>query len=211
MPILPADVINAFVKVKTQRISIAEFERWVKSSKELFENNPNAIHQLLITFDYNQENAGKLLIKLLNKYVDFGEIEKLKLEEMLRDVRQRKRNTPAILEQLYHLHWQGYDFLASVSIGFGFAMVQLPGPYNGKHWSSLSESQLASLIRKLSPALDVEITKIEMWLKNKKIVLTGEDAADHFGYIDSRMEAEKKLPTEFDVLNLKQRPRWKIF
>jgi hypothetical protein len=205
---LPEPIKHIFFAVMQGKLSIADFEQWVYTNKELEQVLTEEQYLSLIAFNYKQPRNKYELFELLSQYVSLGEYEKVKLKALLYKAKQRNMELPSVLEEFYDWYCRGYSFLTSLGMGYGLYMTYLQ-QYGGKHWSKLTAPQLEELVESFSPALEAEIEQVERWLDNGKIVLTGEqDELGHYDYVDYRTTTEKNMFTETPVYKPKPKKQW---
>lgn len=191
---LPDHIRITFYQAMIGEMDLNRFEQWVYKSSELEQQLSEQLYLDLISFNYKKSGAKYELFHLLELHVDKGEYETYKLRRLLCKAKEQSLELPGILEQFYELYCYGYDFLGELAIDYGLTVSSLPMPYQADHWSALSNEELSKLVESLWPELESEVIKVERWLDEGKIILTGEqDELEHYKYIDNRLEEEKQV------------------
>jgi hypothetical protein len=163
----------------------------------------------LVSFSYKQNGAKYELFKLLSTQVNLGEYETYKLTLLLNEAKLRNEKLPGILEKFYDLYCHGYGFLHNLGMGLGLSMVYLPDNYSNKHWRELAKNELIELVASISIALEEELQRVLNWLRDGKIILTGElDELGYYEYIDSRSELEKNIQSIHPIFIQKPKSWW---
>ena len=194
MTVLPQDIKERFYKTIEGEISLYDFEQWLYADKELEKHLRPADYQDFISLDFKSSGAKYELLNLLKKHIDHGEFETYKMLGLLYEARQKNEQLPYILMEFYDLYCHGYSFLRDLGLGIGLE-VEVPrvNDSTAGSWEELSAKQKKDLLESFSPKLEECIEQVIFWLKEKKIILTGEqDDNGHYDYKDLRTEEEKK-------------------
>ena len=211
---LPADIQEIFFDTLSGDKTVLEFEEWLYADKRLEAVLHPDDYLELISFGYKSDTAKKWLPRLLEKYIDKGELETRRICKLLTKALNRNKELPEILMTFYDLYCKGYNFFDNLGLGYGLR-VEVPGINNYvKTWDDLNEAEQTTLLNSFYPDLETEINKVISWLDTGKVILTGiKDEYNHFEYIDNRTELEKQ-PTGYKVATIDsnaQKPWWKIW
>lgn len=199
---LPIDIQEIFFDTISGDKTVLDFEEWLYTDKRLETIlNPDDYLEL-ISFGYKSDTAQKWLPRVLEKYIDKGELEKRRLHKLLTKALNRDKELPEILMAFYDLYCKGYNFFDNLGLGYGLR-VEVPGINNYKEtWDDLNEAEKATILNSFYPDLETEINKVIYWLNTGKVILTGiKDEYNHFQYIDKRTELEKQ-PTGYKVATI---------
>ncbi len=196
---LPNDIQEIFFDTLSGDKTILEFEGWLYSDTRLENILQPEDYLELISFGYKSDTAKKWLPRLLEKYIDKGELEKRRINRLLTRALDRDQDLPQILMSFYDMYCKGYNFFDNLGLGYGLR-VEVPGINNYQEtWDDLTETEKEKLLNEFYPELDTEIKKVISWLDTRKIVLIGnKDEYNHFMYIDNRTELERQ-PTTYKV------------
>jgi hypothetical protein len=182
----------AFLKVLNQEIALHEFEQWIYKSKELENNLATDDYHSLIAFNFKDKNAEPNLNNLLKTLINMGEFETYKLRKLITEARLRNENLLRILVKFYDLYCHGYVFLDSIGLGLGLNIQYMHTGYYTGEWVELSPAEDKKMIDSITPLMEAELNRIQRWLDNEEIVLTGEqNELEHYQFIDKRNEEEK--------------------
>lgn len=196
---LPTDIQEIFFDTLSGDKTILEFEGWLYSDTRLESILQPEDYLELISFGYKSDTAKKWLPRLLEKYIDKGELEKRRINRLLTKALNRDQDLPQILMSFYDMYCKGYNFFDNLGLGYSLR-VEVPGRNNYQEtWDDLTEPEKERLLNSFYPELDTEIKKVISWLDTGKIVLKGnKDEYNHFEYIDNRTELERQ-PTAYKV------------
>ena len=191
---LPDEIRLYFFKAIKGDIILDDFEKRIY--------NDNGIEAILgpddyldlISINYKSNGAKYELYNLLIKHIDLGEYETYKLLELLEETKKKNEKLPYYLMNFYDLYCRGYGFLQGLGIGYGLSIEEpIINDENAHLWSESMRKKQDDLLASFSPGLEIEIQRIENWLRSEKIALTGEqDELGHYGWIDNRSEYEKQ-------------------
>ena len=194
MTALPKEIKERFFKTIEGEFSLCDFEQWLYTDKDIENHLRPADYQDLISLDFKKSGAKYELLNLLKNHIDQGEFETYKMLGLLYEAKQKNEQLPYILMEFYDLYCRGYSFLQDLGLGIGLE-VEVPrvNDSTAGSWEELSAEQKKNLLDSFSPKLEECIEQVIYWLKEKKIILTGEqDDNGHYVYNDLRTEEEKK-------------------
>jgi len=141
--------------------------------------------------------------KIVDKYLDFGEFEKRKIDKVLNDLVNKNDDFAKSLIASYNLYCDGYGFLDNIGLGYGLTFAN--DFFEFTDWTKLPTDEKNRRVEAIYNGVKAEAEKVQDWLDREKVVLTGEvDELGHFDYIDNRTEEEKK-PTSYSVMNLDEK------
>lgn len=189
-------------------IDLPAFEQWVYTNKGLERELSDDLYLELIGLNYKKGGAKYELFHLLEQHVDMGEYETYKLKLLITQARKRTLELPDVLEHFYNLYCNGYGFLQVLGLRYGLAMTYLPAPYKVERWDELTQPELAGLVNSFSPDLEEQLNRVQGWLDNGKIILTGEtNELGHYEYIDNRTSNERESALTSSIFK-EQSKRW---
>ncbi len=197
---LPIDIQIEFFRLLNDEILIEDFEQWVYSTKELeFFLAPNDYIEL-ISLNFKSPHTIHEMKKIVSKYLDYGESEKRKINNILNNLINKDTDFAKSLIATYNLYCKGYGFLDNIGLGYGMTFAD--EFYEYKDWIKLSPEEKKQRIETIYDNVKTEAEKVYVWLEQEKVLLTGE--MNNFGlldYIDNRTTEEKK-PTGYSVIRL---------
>jgi hypothetical protein len=199
----PTNIQTEFFKLLNYEISIENFEKWVYKTKELetFFDFDDYIE--FISLNFKSRHAINEIKKIVDKYLDYGEFEKRKMNKVLNDLINRSDDFAKSLIATYDLYCDGYCFLDNIGLGYGLAFSD--DFYDYADWTKLSSEEKNKRIEAIYSGLESEAEKVRGWLDMRKIVLTGEiNDIGQYNYIDNRTPEEKK-PTGYSLINLDEK------
>ncbi|MBO6497550.1 MAG: hypothetical protein JJ978_18430 [Roseivirga sp.] len=191
---LPLDIQIQFFKVYNNEISVADFERWLYSKKELEQLLDNDTYIDLISLNYKDRHAMHEMGKIIDPFLDFGKFEERKLKKILTDLIDRTDDFAKSLIDTYELYCLGYLFFDN--LGFGYGLTFSEDFWDYSDWENLTTKQKNDRIDRIHLGVKREAELVLIWLDKEKIVPTGEtNDLGHYQYIDKRTNSERKLRT----------------
>lgn len=164
-----------FYNVLRGNLNIQEFEKWVYETDEgmLDEYFGRGFYFELASFNYKSKYAINELEKLLFRKIPYGKLEENKIREILTSIIEDKGNLVDLIEELYDLYCDGYNFLRY--LGLAYVFNGMPGEYDTYNFTDQSLVNLKS-----------EAKRILSFFDEKKIIISGE-----YKYEDFRDEVDK--------------------
>lgn len=197
---LPAEIQIEFFKLLNDELSIEKFEQWIYKTKELETYFGQADYLEFISLNFKDRHIIHEMKKIVDKYLDFGEFEKRKINKVLVDLTSKNEDFAKSLIATYELYCDGYGFLDNIGMGYGMTFAN--DFFEFKDWMNLPIDEKNRRINAIYGGVKAEAEKVQHWFDNKKIILTGEvDEIGHYDYIDNRTIEEKK-PTGYSVINV---------
>jgi len=199
----PTDIQIEFFKILNNELSIEDFEQWVYKTKEIEAHFDQADYLEFISLNFKDRHFIHEMKKIVDKYLDFGEFEKRKIDKVLNDLVNKNDDFAKSLIASYDLYCDGYGFLDNIGLGYGLTFAN--DFFEFTDWTKLPTDEKNRRIEAIYSGVKAEAEKVQDWLDREKVVLTGEvDELGHFDYIDNRTEEEKK-PTGYSVMNLDEK------
>lgn len=192
---LPLDLQIQFFDVYIDEISVADFEKWLYSEKELEQLLDHEIYIELISLNFKGRHVKHEISKVIDSFLDFGKFEERKLRKLLTDLITPTDNFGKALMSTYDLYCSGYSFFNNLGLAHG---LNFSNYYNWdlNVWESQTSEQKKNKIVEIHSGVQREAEIILNWLEEGKIVPTGTtNEVGHFDYIDKRSDFEKKLRT----------------
>jgi hypothetical protein len=197
---LPTDIQTEFFKVLNNETSIDDFEQWVYKTKDIEDHFDQTDYIEFISLNFKNRYIIHEMKRVVDKYLDYGEFEKRKINKILNDLINKTDDFSKSLIATYDLYCDGYNFLDNIGLGYGLTFAN--DFYEFTDWMKLSQEQKNERIEAIYDCVKSEAETVRDWLVKNKIVLTGEvDEIGHFDYIDNRTTEEKE-PTGYSVMNL---------
>jgi hypothetical protein len=191
---LPPQIKELFYRTIAGDVPLPNFEQWLYTHEEIERLLQADDYLDLLTLNYHKSGAKYELSKLLRKHIDLGDFETYKLLKLLQEAILKTPRLPFILVEFYNLYCRGYHFLQDLGLGYGLA-VDSPWVENttADTWNELTSAQQADLLISFSPGLEHELDRVQRWLVNRQIILTGEhDELGHHTYHDLRPRTERR-------------------
>jgi hypothetical protein len=199
----PTDIQIEFFKLLNDEQSIEKFEQWVYKTKKLEICFDPADYIEFISLNFKSKHVIHEMKKIADKYLDFGEFEKRKINKVLADLTSKNDDFAKSLIATYDMYCDGYGFLDNIGMGYGLTFAN--DFFEFKDWINLPIDEKNKRINAIYEGVKAEAEKVQDWFDRKKIILTGEvDEIGHYGYIDNRTIEEKK-PTGYSVINLDEK------
>jgi hypothetical protein len=196
----PTNIQIKFFKLLNNELSVEDFEQWVYKTTEIETHFDPADYIEFISLNFKARHFIHEMKKIVDKYLDYGEFEKRKIDKVLNDLINKTDDFAKSLIATYDLYCDGYGFLDNIGLGYGLTFAN--EFYEFADWTKLSSEHKNERIEATYDGVKFEAEKVRDWLEKKKVVLTGEvDDIGHFDYIDNRKTQEKK-PTGYSVMNL---------
>ncbi len=191
---LPLNIQIQFFKVYINEISVADFEKWLYSKKELEQFLDNDTYFDLISLNYKDRHAKYEMGKIIDPFLDFGKFEERKLRKILTDLIDRTDDFAKSLVDTYELYCLGYLFFDNLGFGYGLKFSDEFWEYS--KWENLTEEKKKERIDQIYPGLKREAELVVNWLDEEKIVPIGKtNDLGNYEYLDKRTDSEKKLRT----------------
>ena len=199
----PKHIQIEFFKLLNEELSIENFEQWVYNTKELEDCFDQADYIEFVSLNFKDRHVIHEMKKVVNKYLDFGEFEKRKIDKILNDLVIKSDDFAKSLIATYDLYCDGYYFLDNIGIGYGLTFAD--DFYDFTDWTKLPTYEKTKRIEAIYEGVKSEAEKLRDLLHRKKVILTGEvDNLGHFDYIDKR-KAEEKKPIGYSVMNINEK------
>lgn len=199
----PTDIQIEFFKLLNDELSIESFEQWVYKTKKLEACFDPTDYIEFISLNFKDRHVIHEMKKIIDKYLDYGEFEKRKIDKILSELINNNDDFAKSLIATYDLYCDGYGFLDNIGLGYGLTFATDFCDFTD--WTKLSPEEKNKRIETIYTGVKTEAEKVRDWLARKKIVLTGEvDDIGHFDYIDNRTTEEKK-PTGYSTINLDEK------
>jgi hypothetical protein len=200
---LPTDIQIEFFKLFNDEVTTEHFEQWVYKTKELETYFGQTDYLEFISLNFKDRHIIHEMKKIVDKYLDYGEYEKRKINKILADLTSKNDDFAKSLIATYDLYCHGYGFLDNIGMGYGLTFAN--DFFEFKDWINLPTDEKNRRVNAIYEGVKAESEKVQGWFDRKKIILTGEaNEIGHYGYIDNRTVEEKK-PTGYSVINLDQK------
>ncbi|MBL7704219.1 MAG: hypothetical protein JNM21_01615 [Taibaiella sp.] len=188
---LPSDIKQVFINTLNEDMSVPEFEQWLYAEKRLESLLDKYDYLDLIAYPYKSDTQNGLF-KLLEKHIDKGEQEMMRMDQLLTKALDRDKSLPGILSSFYNMYCKGYYFLEELGLNYGLRINVPEVNSNYDTWQSLTTDEQNTLLASFYPELETELIKVISWLDNGKIILTGiRNEYDRLDFIDNREITEK--------------------
>lgn len=196
---LPIEIQIEFFKLFNNEMSIEQFEQFVYSTKELETFLEEDDYIEFVSLNFKKQHVIHEIRKVIDKYLDFGEFEKSKVNKVLTDLISKNDDFAKSLMSTYDMYCDGYYFLDNIGLGYGLTFAN--DFYEIKDWLDLPKDEKERRVNEVYDGVKSEAEKVQDWIDRKKIILTGEvDEIGHYSYIDNR-SSEEKIPTGYSVIS----------
>lgn len=196
---LPIEIQIEFFKLFNNDMSIEQFEQFVYSTKELETFLEEDDYIEFISLNFKKQHVIHEIRKVIDKYLDFGEFEKSRVNKVLTDLISKNDDFAKSLMSTYDMYCDGYYFLDNIGMGYGLTFVH--DFYEIKDWLKLPKDEKERRVNEVYVGVKSEADKVQDWIDRKKIILTGEvDEIGRYAYIDNR-SSEEKIPTGYSVIS----------
>ncbi|MGP1909715.1 hypothetical protein ACTSEZ_16220 [Metabacillus sp. JX24] len=165
-----------FYNIYKKMISIKEFENWVYRTPEIELFYGEELYFSLIDLNYNQKNASRDVMKLLEEHIPFAYFEYVRLTSCLQAISNEEKIHIGVLEQLYEDYCRGYSFLRFIGLSCVGAADD----------PDLAGHDLTHHRKEFYWKMKCEADRLLGYLKNGDILLTGE-----YQYTDNRSEEDR--------------------
>lgn len=199
----PTDIQIEFFKLLNDELSIESFEQWVYKTKDLEACFDPTDYAEFISLNFKSRHVIHEMKNIVNKYLDYSEFEKRKINKILADLTSKNDDFAKSLIATYDMYCDGYGFLDNIGMGYGMTFAN--DFFKFKDWLNLPKEEKDRRVNAIYDGVKAEAEKVQDWFDRKKIILTGEvNEIGHHGYIDNRTVDEKK-PTGYSVINLDEK------
>ncbi|OON70835.1 hypothetical protein [Hymenobacter sp. CRA2] len=195
MPALPPFISDVFVRVLTGQLPIADFEQWVYRTPELEAHLSADDYLELISIRYPSPDAQADIAWVLERYVDWGELQREELLGLLRTIAART-SPDAVFDALvtcYDWYWRGCRFLEGLGLRFGLEADADYG-WGGMRgeWKALPTEEKQAYLMGFYPAVQHEAEQVAGWLTAGLIRFEHQPYSsqeDYIYYTDTRPQA----------------------
>lgn len=184
------DFESTVFKLTNNDIKLNDLENWIYNYQDIEKYISYDDYIDLISLDYKSKYAYLEVFNIIDKYIDYGRFEELKLLELLNKCLDNDTHytiLAAIFQEFYYLYCRGYSFLGDLGISYGLACVVPLSKYSSNEWDELKEYEKEETINSFYPNVIKHLNRISKLLISKEIILTGiKDQRDNFTFIDNR-------------------------
>lgn len=175
-----------------EQLQLYKFENFIyrESSERYFSADD---YLTLISINYKLNLSRYEVIKVLERYADFGKLEAYRVVGILESALNNDINLGEYLIDIYELYCDGYSFLETIALRYGLICTYTSKDYQGETWYDLSDTDKQRFHNMFLPDLNEHLVKAINWIKNGKIKFTGEkDEIAQWEYVDLRTAEDIK-------------------
>lgn len=174
-----------------EQLQLNKFENFIyqKSSERYFDADD---YLTLISINYRLNLSRYKVIKVLERYADFGKLEAFRVVAILKNALNNDINLGKYLIDIYELYCDGYSFLETIALRYGLICTYTSKDYEGETWYELSNTDKQRFHDMLLPNLNEHLVKAINWIKDGKVKFTGEkNEINQWEYVDLRVRKDK--------------------
>ncbi|MBO3272552.1 hypothetical protein [Hymenobacter defluvii] len=193
------EIQKAFHLVLAKKLAVPDFEAWVYATSELEKVLDSDDYFELISLNYKDRVALHNLKKLLDKYIDCGQVYTEELKQILQKIINYANADEVLTALVDSYDWwsDGYSFLEDLGFTYGMVAGRDFVWEESAVWENIPALQKQKYIKQFYPAVEQEAKRILNWLEAGTIQLRPRLSDYEVEYIDKRNAAERKsLPVE---------------
>ncbi len=159
------------------KLSSSDFETYLYSTQSLESELGQETYLELISINYKHKDCRSAVSKLINPFLNYGEIHKSMIINTIDDILSKKVNIHNGLRELNGWCWKGYTFLGKIEIianigEAGRSVIHILD-------DSDTEDEIRKKIERYEPGLIPFLENIKTRLLDETIVLTGRKVQHH--------------------------------
>jgi hypothetical protein len=209
-------------KLFESQTSIQEFEQYLYANADQLESEIEYdFFNELICYNYKAKHAKQELFSLINNYIDWGNYENWRINNLLNSIIVKDEYYADNLIKSYDLRCDGYRFLEVLGMRYGLNLASGYDEYIGD-WRKIPEAIKIEFLNDDYSNIILEARKVRNWINNGKIRLKKQssDYRNKLIYEDNRSieevsnaevewikywDSEKGLEEKFEHVS---RPKW---
>ncbi|MFS0881274.1 hypothetical protein [Metabacillus niabensis] len=180
------DIQRQFYNVYKEKISIAEFEKWLYKTDDIENIYGYDFYFRLLDLDYREKYIKNKLETLIRMKIPFGQFEQQRIVLLLEHIIAEEGDLVELLEQLYDDYCHGYSFLRFLGLTYITGIDTFPKLNQIDQWDKHEFERKREMLNSSKDKIIKEAKRLLAFFKNGKIKITNENE-----YIDARKEEDK--------------------
>ena len=180
------DIQRQFYNVYKEKISIAEFEKWLYKTDDIENIYGYDFYFRLLDLDYREKYIKNKLETLIRMEIPFGQFEQQRIVLLLEHIIAEEGDLVELLEQLYDDYCHGYSFLRFLGLTYITGIDTFPKLNQIDQWDKHEFERKREMLNSSKDKIIKEAKRLLAFFKNGKIKITNENE-----YIDARKEEDK--------------------
>ncbi|MGN7942442.1 hypothetical protein [Virgibacillus sp. 6R] len=180
------DIQRQFYNVYKEKISIAEFEKWLYKTDDIENIYGYDFYFRLLDLDYRDKYIKNKLETLIRMEIPFGQFEQQRIVLLLEHIIAEEGDLVELLEQLYDDYCHGYSFLRFLGLTYITGIDTFPKLNQIDQWDKHEFERKREMLNSSKDKIIKEAKQLLAFLKKGEIKITNENE-----YIDARKEEDK--------------------
>lgn len=180
------DIQRQFYNVYKEKISMAEFEKWLYKTDDIENIYGYDFYFRLLDLDYREKYINNKLETLIRMEIPFGQFEQQRIVSLLEHIIAEEGDLVELLEQLYDDYCNGYSFLRFLGVTYITGIDEFPKLNQIDQWDKHEFERKREMLNSSKDKIIKEAKRLLAFFKNGKIKITNENE-----YIDDRKEEDK--------------------
>lgn len=180
------DIQRQFYNVYKEKISIAEFEKWLYKTDDIENIYGDDFYFRLLDLDYREKYIKNKLETLIRMEIPFGQFEQQRIVLLLEHIIAEEGDLVELLEQLYDDYCHGYSFLRFLGLTYITGIDTFPKLNQIDQWDKHEFERKRAMLNSSKDKIIKEAKRLLAFLKKGEIKITNENE-----YIDARKEEDK--------------------
>lgn len=181
------DIQRQFYNVYKEKISIAEFEKWLYKTDDIENIYGDDFYFRLLDLDYREKYIKNKLETLIRMEIPFGQFEQQRIVLLLEHIIAEEGDLVELLEQLYDDYCHGYSFLRFLGLTYIITGIDtFPKLNQIDQWDKHEFERKRAMLNSSKDKIIKEAKRLLAFLKKGEIKITNENE-----YIDARKEEDK--------------------
>ncbi|PAD68728.1 hypothetical protein CHH83_12255 [Bacillus sp. 7586-K] len=180
------DIQRQFYNVYKEKISIAEFEKWLYKTDDIENIYGYDFYFRLLDLDYREKYIKNKLETLIRMEIPFGHFEQQRIVLLLEHIIAEEGDLVELLEQLYDDYCHGYSFLRFLGLTYITGIDTFPKLNQIDQWDKHEFERKREMLNSSKDKIIKEAKRLLAFFKNGEIKITNENE-----YIDARKEEDQ--------------------
>ncbi len=180
------DIQRQFYNVYKEKISIAEFEKWLYKTDDIENIYGYDFYFRLLDLDYRDKYIKNKLETLIRMEIPFGQFEQQRMMSLLENIIANEGDLVELLEQLYDDYCNGYSFLRFLGLTYITGIDTFPKLNQIDQWDKHEFERKREMLNSSKDKIIKEAKRLLAFFKNGELKITNENE-----YIDARKEKDK--------------------
>lgn len=180
------DIQRQFYNVYKEKISIAEFEKWLYKTDDIENIYGYDFYFRLLDLDYRDKYIKNKLETLIRMEIPFGQFEQQRMMSLLENIIANEGDLVELLEQLYDDYCNGYSFLRFLGLTYITGIDTFPKLNQIDQWDKHEFERKREMLNSSKDKIIKEAKRLLAFFKNGELKITNENE-----YIDARKEKDQ--------------------